>query len=78
MQCILVIIFINLLTAIVTERYFLEYKDFRLPLTKKTYIMGILNVTPDSFSDGGKYSKIECVIKKLKYFFCAKKYALCY
>ena len=21
----------------------------------KTYIMGILNVTPDSFSDGGKY-----------------------
>ena len=24
-------------------------------LTKRTYIMGILNVTPDSFSDGGKY-----------------------
>jgi len=26
-----------------------------LELGKKTYIMGILNVTPDSFSDGGKY-----------------------
>ena len=26
-----------------------------LPLGIKTYIMGILNVTPDSFSDGGKY-----------------------
>lgn len=26
-----------------------------LELGKKTYIMGILNFTPDSFSDGGKY-----------------------
>ena len=25
----------------------------------QTYIMGILNVTPDSFSDGGKYHKID-------------------
>lgn len=24
-------------------------------LKKNTYIMGILNVTPDSFSDGGRY-----------------------
>ena len=27
-----------------------------------TYIMGILNVTPDSFSDGGKWK--ECANKK--------------
>ncbi len=26
---------------------------------KKTYIMGILNVTPDSFSDGGKFNSID-------------------
>ena len=26
---------------------------------KNTYIMGILNVTPDSFSDGGKYNGME-------------------
>lgn len=26
---------------------------------KKAYIMGILNMTPDSFSDGGKYRNIE-------------------
>ncbi len=26
---------------------------------KKTYIMGILNVTPDSFSDGGKWNDLE-------------------
>ena len=25
----------------------------------KTYIMGILNVTPDSFSDGGKWNDME-------------------
>ncbi len=29
----------------------------RLPLGKRTLIMGILNVTPDSFSDGGLYDK---------------------
>jgi dihydropteroate synthase len=30
---------------------------------KKTYIMGILNVTPDSFSDGGKYFPIEAALQ---------------
>lgn len=25
----------------------------------KTYVMGILNVTPDSFSDGGKYTQLD-------------------
>ena len=29
--------------------------DFTFPLGKKTYVMGILNYTPDSFSDGGSY-----------------------
>ena len=28
-------------------------------LDKKTYVMGILNVTPDSFSDGGKFQNID-------------------
>ena len=30
---------------------------------KKSLIMGILNVTPDSFSDGGKFNKIDQAIK---------------
>ncbi|MBM4166924.1 MAG: dihydropteroate synthase [Ignavibacteria bacterium] len=30
----------------------------------RTYLMGILNVTPDSFSDGGKYFSIESAIKR--------------
>lgn len=29
----------------------------------KTYIMGILNVTPDSFSDGGKWNQIDAALK---------------
>lgn len=32
-------------------------RDFQIG--KETYIMGILNVTPDSFSDGGKYNSVE-------------------
>ena len=27
--------------------------------SKKTYLMGILNVTPDSFSDGGENNSLE-------------------
>ncbi|WP_434798925.1 dihydropteroate synthase [Terrisporobacter vanillatitrophus] len=33
---------------------------------KKTYIMGILNVTPDSFSDGGNYTNVEIAVKHAK------------
>lgn len=29
------------------------------PLQNRTYIMGILNVTPDSFSDGGKFNAVD-------------------
>lgn len=28
----------------------------------QTYIMGILNVTPDSFSDGGKYNRLDAAL----------------
>lgn len=28
-------------------------------LKERTYVMGILNITPDSFSDGGKYNQFE-------------------
>ncbi|MCR5704267.1 MAG: dihydropteroate synthase, partial [Eubacterium sp.] len=32
----------------------------------KSYVMGILNVTPDSFSDGGKYETQENAIKQVE------------
>lgn len=31
---------------------------------ENTYVMGILNVTPDSFSDGGKYHGIDAALKR--------------
>ena len=31
---------------------------------KNTYIMGILNVTPDSFSDGGRWNQIDAAMKR--------------
>ena len=34
----------------------------RFPLNR-TYVMGILNVTPDSFSDGGKYFDPEKAVR---------------
>lgn len=34
-------------------------RDKYLDLSEKTYIMGIINVTPDSFSDGGKYKSVD-------------------
>lgn len=39
-------------------------RDFRLPLGRRTYIMGILNVTPDSFSDGGLYLQPEKAVER--------------
>lgn len=36
---------------------------YSLPLDKKVYVMGILNVTPDSFSDGGLFYSSEKAIE---------------
>ena len=44
-------------------RYF-SAGEFRLPLFHKTYVMGILNITPDSFSDGGRYSSVEEAVRR--------------
>ncbi|OGI18595.1 MAG: dihydropteroate synthase [Candidatus Melainabacteria bacterium RIFOXYA12_FULL_32_12] len=40
----------------------LKVRDTVFDWSKKTYIMGILNVTPDSFSDGGKFLNIEAAV----------------
>ncbi len=42
----------------------LAWKDFTFDFTQKTYIMGILNVTPDSFSDGGLYLDRENAVQQ--------------
>lgn len=37
----------------------IKFSDKELTLGEKTYIMGILNTTPDSFSDGGNYVDLD-------------------
>lgn len=41
-------------------------RDKILPLGEKTLIMGILNVTPDSFSDGGRFTDIGLAVSHAK------------
>ncbi|MEH7418125.1 dihydropteroate synthase [Neobacillus drentensis] len=39
---------------------------YTLDFSKKTIVMGILNVTPDSFSDGGNFNQIERAVEHAK------------
>mgnify|MGYP001385361336 CR=1 FL=1 len=47
-------------------RHVIKAKQWTLDFSKKTYVMGILNATPDSFSDGGKYNKKEKAVERAK------------
>ncbi|GIM46077.1 dihydropteroate synthase [Collibacillus ludicampi] len=42
-----------------SEQKVLTVGSHRFEWGSRTYVMGILNVTPDSFSDGGRYNDIE-------------------
>lgn len=44
------------------KKMFLGGKEFDFN-NGKSYVMGILNVTPDSFSDGGKYNNMDSALK---------------
>ncbi|RKY40856.1 MAG: dihydropteroate synthase [Candidatus Makaraimicrobium thalassicum] len=41
-------------------------KDYTLPVGERTCVMGILNVTPDSFSDGGRYLDPSRAVERAK------------
>ncbi|GAB3431466.1 dihydropteroate synthase [Massilia solisilvae] len=45
-------------------RQFLQCGRFDFNLDKRTLVMGILNVTPDSFSDGGSYPSLEFAVER--------------
>ena len=36
-----------------------QIKNLKMPIGERTLIMGILNVTPDSFSDGGQFFSVD-------------------
>lgn len=44
------------------QSFTLEFDRFRLELGTRTCIMGILNTTPDSFSDGGRFNSFETAV----------------
>lgn len=44
----------------------LKCRSMELMLGQRTLVMGILNLTPDSFSDGGRYSNIEEAVAQAK------------
>lgn len=42
----------------------LTWKNYSFDFSQRTYVMGILNVTPDSFSDGGSYFNKESAVEQ--------------
>ena len=45
------------------ERHYTLRDGLTLSLGQRTLIMGILNVTPDSFSDGGRYDAVDAAVR---------------
>lgn len=41
-----------------------QFRGKKLDLSSRTHLMGILNVTPDSFSDGGRFFKSEDAVRQ--------------
>ncbi|TYR78225.1 dihydropteroate synthase [Priestia megaterium] len=54
------------MTNTLLTNQFIRCGAFKLDYSTKTLIMGILNVTPDSFSDGGSYNQIEKALHHAK------------
>jgi len=44
--------------------YTVKAADWTLNMGERTLVMGILNVTPDSFSDAGKYYSVEVSVRR--------------
>ncbi len=49
----------SLLDNYLRSDYKITCRDKVLDLASRTHIMGVLNVTPDSFSDGGRYESLD-------------------
>ncbi len=42
----------------------ISFKNKKLDLSSRTHVVGILNVTPDSFSDGGRFYKFDDAVRQ--------------
>jgi len=54
----------NVMDNILKKEFVLECKKGKVIIGKRTLVMGVLNVTSDSFSDGGLYLKKEDAVKR--------------
>ncbi|MBZ0201552.1 MAG: dihydropteroate synthase [Ignavibacteria bacterium] len=48
------------------DNYLYQFGKKVYDLSSRTHVMGVLNVTPDSFSDGGKYMELGAAIARAK------------
>ena len=46
------------------RKYIFKCREKELEIGTRTYIMGVLNLTPDSFYDGGKYTSLDKALKR--------------
>jgi dihydropteroate synthase len=50
--------------TIKTKKFTIKIGKKLFDLSQRTYLIGILNVTPDSFYDGGKFSNLDGAVKR--------------
>lgn len=48
------------------RKHIFKCRDKELEIGTRTYIMGVLNLTPDSFYDGGKYTSLDRALKRVE------------
>ncbi len=48
------------------RRHHLNCRGIVLPLSQRPHLMGVLNVTPDSFSDGGQFNTLEKAVLRAR------------
>jgi len=54
----------------------LTIRDQSFVWGKQTYLMGVLNITPDSFSDGGDYNELDSALERAREFVTAGAHIL--
>jgi dihydropteroate synthase len=65
---------INSLTNLAIKPWVL--RDHAFSWGKQTYIMGVLNVTPDSFSDGGQFNSLDLAMAQAQHMVAAGAHLL--
>lgn len=50
---------VHTVSNIENNNFLFKFKGKTLDLSKKTHVMGIMNITPDSFSDGNQYKTVD-------------------